>query len=56
MILAEKSSEMPRPHGVADFILGLLSHRHAEGFRSSLKHSRGKASNSDLWSTSPGYL
>jgi hypothetical protein len=56
MILAEKSGQTLRPQGVVEFILGLLSHRHPEGFRSSLKHSKGKAGNSDWWPTSPGYL
>jgi hypothetical protein len=53
MILAEKSSEMSRPHGVMDFILGLLSHRDAQGFR---KSQKGDISKTNWWPTSPGYL
>jgi len=53
MILAEKSGAMPRKQGLLGFILGLISPRHAQGFRKSRKDAPVKT---NWWPTSPGYL
>ena len=52
MNLAEKSGAMSSKHGFLDFILGLLSPRHAEGFHKSKK----APVKNNWWPTSPGYL
>jgi hypothetical protein len=53
MILAEKSRPASSKPGLLDFIIGLLSHRHAKGFRASREKRVPKA---NWWPTSPGYL
>jgi len=53
MILAVKSSAMSRKPGILEFILNLLSHHHAHGFRKARKDSAPKP---NWWPTSPGDL
>ena len=52
MILAEKPREIPHRKGVFEFLLGLVSPRHGQGFRK----AQEKPARANWWPTSPGYL